>query len=590
MLSVCVALVLQAADARTAWERFPVFVWTTSAKPVELVREFGGASVQRTADTAWLDEHELDWYVFNAAGRDDLHLERENQRYAERWQRWYDTRDPKLLVREPCTSDPAVRERLFALLDESLAARGGRTGLGVSLGDEIGLTPGGAPLDLCQCQHCEREWSEFKAARGLAQDVKLADITTDATLSALDDGKTAAIGPWLLRREFHAQQWTDLVAELARRVRGKRPSTPIGLLGLSAQSAFGSLAIERVLPSLDFIECYRVGNARELAFTLRRPKQRVVLTIFDDPRGPDFVAWQAWEHWMRGGDGLVIWSEKELVNKPALRERLARAVRDIRSVQAKVGRFLPQPQGVAVVHSQASVAASWLRDAEDDGKTWPRRYSSFQEEHGALETSRKRWFEFLEDLGTIPGALPLEHVDANTAQRFPLLVLDSLHVLDDQDFERLTRYTAAGGTLCVHGALGSTDSTGSRPTRPRLARLREIGPNRVVSAPRGIDSYAGEPEDVDDWLRERGVPASPFEARDPDGLWNWIHTWTREGNGYLCAALPKPGAHSELPGRVAVGAFAEHLRVEWIHPKPGEDGVVRLPAGDAAVFKLRPRD
>lgn len=589
-LSLVLSFAQQAAtDPRAAWEHFPVFVWTTSAKPVELVGEFGGACVQRTADTTWLDEKGLDWFVFNGPGRDDLHLDRENARYQERWKRWYDSRDPKLLVREPCVGDPATRERLNRLLDESLAARGGRTGLGVSLGDEIGLTPGGAPEDVCQCEHCERAWNEFRAARGLAQDVRLADISTAATLSELDDGETAAIGPWLLRREFHEQQCTELIAELARRVREKSPGTPVGLLGLTAQSAFGSVAIESVLPSLDFVECYRVGNARELAFTLRRPEQRVLLTIFDDARGPDFVAWQAWEHWMRGGDGLVIWSEKELVAKPALRQRLSRAVRDIRAVQAQVGRFRPEPSGVAVVHSQASVAASWLRDAEDDGKTWPRRFPSYQEQHGELELSRKRWFEFLEDsIGAMPGALPVEAINGATAKRFAQLVLEHTLVLSVADVAHLKEYVAAGGRLIRDSELGWIDERGHELAQDLSGALAK-GFSNVPPAFESSDFDEVEAnEDALLWMLDLGIQPAPFGV-GPGEHWHWIRTWARDGAGFICAALAKPGAHDELPGQVIVRGMAPDLRLEWIHPKPDDNGVVRLPAGDAAVFRLVPR-
>jgi hypothetical protein len=551
-----------------------VFVWTTSDKPVELVAKFGGACVQRAEDPAWLDERKLDWFVFNAPGRDDLHLDRENPKYQERWKRWCDTRDPTLLVREPCLASPVTRERLDRLLDESLKARGGRTGLGVSLGDEIGLTPGGVPDDVCQCELCEKAWSEFRVARGLKPDVKLADISTDATLKALERGETTAIGPWLLRREFHEQQTFDVIAELAARVREKSPGTPVGLLGLTAQSAFGSVSIERVLPLLDFVECYRVGNARELALTLRKPEQRVLLTVFDDPRGPDFAAWQAWEHWMRGGDGLVIWSERELTKKPALRERLARAVRDIRAVQAQVGRFRPEPQGFAVVHSQASVAVSWLREAASDGSTWPKRFPSYQEEHGELEKMRKRLFEYHEDAGRMPGALPLELVGAQTAQRFQFLELPRLLLVDEAELQGLRAFSDAGGEVSADTDFAWIDSSGELVPRKRSVPALRVGDlaaarTRLAAACRPW-TVAGTGE---------GVP--------------WLATWARGDDATVCAMLPRStldaSAASLSVDTLEIAPRDETLRVEWIHPKPDEQGTVRLPAGDAAVFRLVPR-
>src|SRR6202008_3271604 len=95
-------------------------------------------------------------------------------------------------------------------------------------------------------------------------------------------------------------------AAAARRL---RPGVPLGLLGQIGRTAFGGVALDRLLPALDFAECYRVGDARELLFTLRAPGQRVVQTIFRDEREPRAAAWFAWESWMRGADGLVAWSD-----------------------------------------------------------------------------------------------------------------------------------------------------------------------------------------------------------------------------------------------------------------------------------------
>jgi hypothetical protein len=596
------ALALQTPARAADWDHFPVFVWTTSAEPLDVVEPFGGACVQRLERTEWLDAKKLDWFVFNAPGRNDLHLDRDDA-YQRRWREWCEKRDDALLVRQPCLTDPATRERMSKLLSECLKLRGGRTGLGVSLGDEVSVTPNGAPEDLCLSPTCRAAWRAWLANQPGLDDARRAELgdpakfSTDATLRALGDGDTTAIGPWLLRRHFESQVILDRVTELAVQVRRESPETPVGLLGLVGQTAFGGVAVERALPLLDFIECYDVGDARELAFTLRKPEQRVVLTVFDDPRGPDFAAWHCWEHWMRGGDGLVIWSEAELRKSPAFRDRLARAVRDIRAVQEKVGRFRPVPQGVAIVHSADSNAVSWLRDAQGDGATWPKRFPSYQEEHGELERSRKRWFEMLEDLGAMPGALPIECVDAKTFARFPMLVLESMRVLDAADFDRLNRFRQAGGHICVRGPFAMHDSQGRPLPDDEAGHVMVKTPERP---PAFVEAYAGDPTSIDDlelqrWRRRASVELAPFHARATTERWNFIETWMEDGLAYLCVALPKPRAASEsdaassLPDRIAIEAGAK-WRIEWIHPLPDEHGDVKLPRGDAAVFRLVPRE
>jgi hypothetical protein len=581
------------APAEPDWSRFPVFSWPNGpAAPSEIAAGLGGVVAGRLDAVETLESAGLRWLVFNAPGRDDLHLDREGRseaakRRAERWKRWYDTRDDALLVRDPCWNEPDVRERMVRLLDESLAARGGRHGFGVSLGDEVGLTPGGAPEDVCVCASCEAEWRRWSAAHGrpgLADGdgapPPLSRVSTDATLRALHDGSTEPIGPWLARREFHQDSLLEVLATLASRVRERSPGTPVGLLGISGQSAFAGVAVERVLPLLDFVECYRVGDARELAFTLREPRQRVLLTVFCDPSGPDRTAWQAWEHWMHGGDGLVAWSEEDLARKPEHRARLERAVSDIRRVQERAGRFRPEPRGLAIVHSHAALAASWLKDALLDGSTWPRRFQSWQEEHGALETLRGKWLALAARCGVMPGALPLDRVGAGAGARFRVLVLPRQLVLDGRDLEKLREYSAAGGTIVADADLGWIDSNGTRRERaPELA---------TVAAPAALDGDPGDPASLSDfgrWLDGRGVERAPWRIRDAST--HWISTWAASEDGWLCAALPDPGAGAAWPASIAIEA-AEGLRIEWIHPAPSDGEIVHLPLGDAAIFRLVP--
>jgi hypothetical protein len=602
MPALLAAVAIQAPARPGGWEHFPVFVWTTSDKPLELVAKFGGACVQRQEDPAWLDDRKLDWFLFNAPGRDDLHLDRENPAYQARWRKWYDTRDPELLVREPCLLQSATLERMKATLDKSLAALATRHCLGVSLGDEVGLTPGGGPEDVCQCATCEQAWTAWWPARVHDATRKLPalrEITTEATIKALAEGDTASIGPWLLRRHFHQDSLLGALDGLAKEVHAKSPGMGVGLLGIGGQTAFDGVAIERVLPALDFFECYRVGDARELALTLRRPEQRALLTIFRDQRGPDFAAWQAWEHWMRGGDGLVIWSESDLRKSQAYCDRLERAVRDIRDVESKIGRFLPRPEGVALVHSADSLAVSWLREALGDGATWPKRFPSYQEEHGAFEAARKHWLEFLEDVGLMPGVLPLDQIDAATVKRFPRLVVDPLLVLDDADGARLKQYVGAGGNLIRGDEFGWIDSAGT--TRSRKAQnewLATVAPTCSRPMPAWDSRKLGPKlrDDASKWMRDVGLQAAPFSIGGDSGEhWCWIQTWMHSGDGFVCAALPKPYRYEDeqtsltLPGTIEVSARDEKLRVEWVHPAPDEHGVVRLPPCDAAVFRLVPR-
>ena len=99
----------------------------------------------------------------------------------------------------------------------------------------------------------------------------------------------------------------------AAQLRHRRPNWGgTALIGGTPVAFASNVAVERVLPFLDFVECYATADARELAFTLRTPGTEVWATVFPDPEQPNRAAFQAWMHWIRGGDGLVVWSAREL--------------------------------------------------------------------------------------------------------------------------------------------------------------------------------------------------------------------------------------------------------------------------------------
>ena len=593
------------------WAEFPIFVWVPggaraaddAGERLEIAERFGGVQLMRGEDAAWALERGLATFVHNAPGRDELHLERDDPRWRARWEAWYERRDDELLVREPCLSEPGTRARLAERLTESLQHLPARGCIGVSLGDEVSLTAARGPEDICLSPACRSAWAEFVAGlEGLSEEEReeLCDpaaFSTDSTRLALADGRTEALWGWLLRRRFHQEVLLDLLEELARQARAGSEAG-IGLLGIAGQSAFGGVAVERALPWLDFAECYRTLDARELLFTLREPRQRALLTVFAEPGDPAGSAWQMWEHWLRGGDGLVLWSARELARSQPLLERTARAARELRATRAVTADFAPSPAGAAIVHSADSVAAGWLRDALLDGATWPRRLQSWQEEHGTLERSLRAWLRLLEDCGLQPGSIPIEQVGPRTAKRFPLLVLNHLLVLDEPDLTRLEAFLQAGGTLCVGGDLGWIDSRGRRPERPPLERLRAIAPERVHAAPAGLDEYMEArlrpgaaaralQEAAGTLLGAAGVSRAPFTiSAEPAGL-PWLCAWSEaRGGGWICAALPNatnvpPGS---LRDQLLEITAPDGLAVEWVHPPGGG----RPPAGDAAVFRLRP--
>ena len=196
---------------------FHAFVWRSAwagaEPPAALVAPLGGVNIERDEPAEWLAPNGWDFYVGHAPGRNDLYLTRDDPRWAERAAEWYERRDPALLERDPCLSDPATRMRLFDTLDLTIAARSADFGLGLSLGDEVGLTPWGSPSDVCRSEHCEELWEAWCARRGLEPGPA---PLTDAARVALEEDELGTVARWLARSRFHQDNVLALLAALSQ--------------------------------------------------------------------------------------------------------------------------------------------------------------------------------------------------------------------------------------------------------------------------------------------------------------------------------------------------------------------------------------
>ncbi len=571
------------------WDDFPIFVWRQRYRgrelPEALIAPFGGTNVHRDEEASWVREKGYAFYVENAAGRDDLHLDAD-ERWRERVEAWIATRDERLLAREPCLSDPSTIARLESTLERTLRARGGEQGLGVSLGDEVSLTPSGDPFDFCRSQHCEARWREYAAEHGWPE----RSPTTDETRLALAEGDSSLVGPWLARRRFHREKLALLLGRLAERAREISPATRIGLMGVNAPTAFGGVDLWRVLPELDFVEVYPTSDGPALLAAAEtrprqvRPRGRSASTVFLGSETPDGAAWLAWDLWLRGADALVLWSDQELEDSPAHRARLAQAVADIRGV----ARCFPEAARraevcVALAHDPDSTAVSFLRDALLDGPTWPNRRASYQRDHGTREKKVAAWLRLLEDRGLQPGSAPLQ---ACARLDLEVLVLADLCVLDPGDLELLRDFVARGGVLVVDGELGWIDRSGRRWSEDPLQELARGAPEQVLQGAAGAAL-------LEEALARAGLehlrPSFAGEAAEI----RWRVSLRSADGTLLGAALPACATSRER-------AQLRSMRVEiappsgyaltWIHPAPGEgDGPPLLPAGDAALFVLEER-
>lgn len=635
MLAALALLALQdpAVPQSLGWDDFPVFVWREehAGKPLppELIEPFGGVILMRGEDSAWARERGLAYMVWNVAGREPFHLDAD-EAWRARVERWIETKDEALLVRTPCLSDPATYERAFATLDATLAQHGEHPGLALVLGDEVGLTPNGSPFDLCRCGRCEERWRAYAEPRKLPARAPL----TDEVLAALREDDFGSLGAWLARRRFDRLEFEYAVMRVRERVLGlpdpgfllpgadgrygsryseRGIDLPLALLGLKGPTAFGGLG-PRPAHFLA-VEYYPVGEGREtLAASDHLERHHLdestgppgepgatLTTVFVAEESPDGAAWKLWEHWLRGGRGAVLWSDTELAGRPAHRARLARAVQDIRALGA-LGTIIPalEQRGGALVYDTDSVALSFLRDAREDGKTWPRRTAGYQAEHGTRERKVEAWLRLFEDCGELPAALPLTSLRADCASEYGVLVLPELLVVSPEDLEALRAFVKAGGSLVIDGDFAWVDRAGKPWSADAFAELAAGHAERVLRAPKSLTTYL-----ADRLNPARAEPARAFltkllerRARNP------FERTELPALDHSVPWLVNRQVYSVDPGeRVTVPliAFLPNLtsaderrslhdlelpvltpeQGEWIHPRGG--GTLR--AGDAALFR-----
>ncbi len=597
MIAGAALLGLIAASA-TGGDDFPVFVWCQdhagSELPRPLLDAFGGVNIEGADSARWALEEGVEFYVGHAPGRNALHLQRDAKWYDEMWNEFYETRDTSRLVRTPCLNDPATWQHCAARLDKTLAARDGRHGRALSLGDEVGLTPWGDPLDLCASEHCAQRWTEWLTERGYAAEGEeyAATPSTDAVRLAYLEGETAPVHDWLDRRRFNQDLVLEFLSRLAARARSG--NTPLALFGLTGQTAFGGVSIPRILPELDVVEAYSEGCARELLFTLRA-EQEAWCTLFPAKGDADRGAHRLWEHWLRGGDGAIVWSDRELKRDSNYLARLSSAVSSVRAVHERFPGWRPGPSGIALVHDEDALAVAWLRDALSDGPTWPRRFAGYQAEHGTRERAVNSSLRLFEDCGVLPGALPLDEVSASTVQRFPVLACVHQVVVTRTDEAKLAAYLDAGGRLLLRGPFGLLGDRDQKDSKGAEARLAERFPGRVVRFKADLS------EELDyNALRIPGRDARVAVMRiELAELMKLKHDWTIESEpavpmltaqqrladgSLLCAAIPNLPT-GKIPSLMLKLTTEE--RFEAVVPESAEVSGVQLAAGDAFVFLLR---
>jgi hypothetical protein len=273
--------------------------------------------------------------------------------------------------------------------------------------------------------------------------------------------------PWCDFRTYMDVSLARALGDLRSAVHEADPRTPVGVEGTQMPSAWGGYDLWRLAQVLDWVEPYDIGNSREILGSFMPGKPFLTTVGERDARA---ARRRLWHLLLQGDRGCIVWWSDDsvvlenghLALTPRARE-LAPVLRELTSpLAALFVRAEREFDPVAIHYSQASIQVDWLLESTVDGRTWPRRFSSFEASHNQLVRVRNGWLKALQDLGYSPRFVASEQIARGEAPFRALVLPGSLAMADEE-----TKQLAAAKTVLVSEAeCGHFDEHGRLRTTP----------------------------------------------------------------------------------------------------------------------------
>ncbi|MCX7818741.1 MAG: beta-galactosidase [Kiritimatiellae bacterium] len=465
--------------------------------------------------------------------------------------RWMATRDPAAFVREYGLYDPEWRAWARREARESARRHAPHSPLAYNLRDELSITISANPFDYdwsgptleafrawlrnryTDLDALNRAWAtrfpDWSAVRPFSTDeIKHRMVSgADHPQGAPDWSALARVvfraeearrtprrwnfAPWCEFRTFLDQTWAELLDELRREMRAVDPLTPVGIEGTQMPHAFGGFDLERLARAVDWAEPYDIGAARAIfgSFMEDRP---LLSTIGEADEAT--ARRRLWRLLLEGDRGCILWWSEDCLqwDAPDLPltpkgRALAAAVRPLRGPLTELWlRATPEWDPIAIHYSQPSIQVNWLLESTVDGRTWPRRFSSYEAQHNRQAALRVRWLSALRAAGWSPRFLASSQIEAGELLRgrWRALVMPGSWAMSDRELAALREFTAAGGRLIYDGEPAAWDERG---------RLRETAAMPPQSSDPPPDPVAHLADLAPPLRVEGGGPVAVFRRR-----------------------------------------------------------------------------
>lgn len=393
--------------------------------------------------------------------------------WEDSWKGYEKYRDKKFLIRSPCLNDPVYQQEQKDLMKKLILPCLPYKPLAYDIRDEPSVTTLANPFDFCFCPICMakfRVWLKSKYStlnelnRKWETTFKRWDevfpLTTDE-IKKREDNKlnTANFSPWADHRSFMDDTFREVVAEFYGYVKSLDEEAYCGLAGTQMPHAFGGYDYWKLLKAVNWLEPYDIRSSRELVRSFA-PHIPVVSTAFE--RDKFKLSQKLWALVLHQDMGVIIWpfdeDMKNIIIDEAKKDfQLTSIGEDIKEVFWDLRSGIPkllaltkrQHHPIAIHYSHASIQADWMFESKKDGKTWIKRFSSYEDQNNKMAQNREFLTKLIEDLGFQYNFLSYEQIEQGELikGKYRVLFMPRSIAISDKEADQIRQFVKSGGIL-----------------------------------------------------------------------------------------------------------------------------------------------
>jgi hypothetical protein len=384
-----------------------------------------------------------------------------------------------LLIRPNSLSDPAMIKLLKDQLRDNISAT--RKGLvyGYAFDDEISLGSFNSPAEVdihpnsvswyhrwlqerySTVERLNESWGANYKSFSQVEPISFEDIRHTASAPPFASWN---LSRWLEWRHFMDYQFAAVLADLTRYSNTLDPGIPAGFVGGQQPSAFGGYDYGFLSRAVQWME----GEPDLLRSFWNRPRRPHVLT-YNLTGSWKQDTWTLWQRLAHGDQATIAWPEGWFPGGRELSPEVKKLAPLFREIQGPASEFIVSPDAyldtdpIGIYYSHPSIRAGWVMDAATHGSSWPKRYSSLDDENLTSGWLRRSWGTLLHDLGyqyDFINYLDVQENRFNLHDRFKVIILPQTVCLSDVESNALKDFVFAGGTLVADNLCGLLTETG----------------------------------------------------------------------------------------------------------------------------------